>query len=174
VLMSEYFSSLDEDFLVHAGDVSIFSLHKTSILERLRNFYDTNDLDVALVVKKITNNELLKQHGVIILGLKCREGFMVGGVVEKPTEPPSNLAIMPVYIFKAKIFEALKRTTFDCRGELQLADAIQTIIENGGNVGALMMRGDDIRLDIGTPENYLEALTLSYKFSNGSSSKEVK
>jgi UTP--glucose-1-phosphate uridylyltransferase len=174
VLLSEYFSSSDKDFLVHAGDVSIFSLHKTTILERLGNFYNSNDMDVALVVKKITNHELLKQHGVIILGMKYKDGFMVRGVVEKPTDPPSNLAIMPLYIFKAKIYEALKRTTIDCRGELQLTDAIQTIIENGGIVGALMMRDDDIRLDIGTPENYLEALTLSYNLSNGSSSRELK
>lgn len=174
VLLSEYFSSLGEDFLVHAGDVSIFSSHRTTILERLRNFYNANDMDVALVVKKITSKELLKQHGVVILGLEYRDGFMVKGVVEKPIDPPSNLAIMPVYIFKSRIYEALKRTKVDFRGELQLTDAIQALIENGGKVGALMMRDDDIRLDIGTPENYLEAITLSYKFSNGSCSKEVK
>jgi UTP--glucose-1-phosphate uridylyltransferase len=91
------------------------------------------------------------------------DGIAVKGVVEKPANPPSNFGIMPIYIFKPKIFEALKRTPVDCRKELQLTDAIQTIIDNGGNVYALMMRDDDIRLDIGTPENYLESVLLSYR-----------
>ncbi len=161
VLLSEYFSSHD-DFLVHAGDVSIFSSDKTMVLERVRNFYHDYDMDVALVAKGITNVQSLKQHGVIVPGLKYGDGFRVKGVVEKPANPPSNLAIMPIYIFKPTIFEALKRTPVDGRKELQLTDAIQTVIDNGGNVCALMMRDDDIRLDIGTPENYLESVVLSY------------
>ena len=164
VLLSEYFSNHD-DFLVHAGDVSIFSSNKTmtpTIIERGRNFYHDHDMDIALVAKKITNIESLKQHGVIVPSKIYGDGIAVKGVVEKPANPPSNFGIMPIYIFKPKIFEALKRTPVDCRKELQLTDAIQTIIDNGGNVYALMMRDDDIRLDIGTPENYLESVLLSY------------
>jgi UTP--glucose-1-phosphate uridylyltransferase len=168
VLLSEYFSS-DEDFLVHAGDVSVFSLHKATILDRIRKFYQTHDFDIALVVKKITNTELLKQHGVVIVSGQENygEGLRVTRVVEKPLNPPSSLAIMPIYLFKPSIFEALKRTSTDRKGELQLTDAIQTVIDNGGNVGALALKNDDIRLDIGTPENYLEALVSSHRFSNG-------
>ena len=161
VLLSEYFASPD-DFLVHAGDVSIFSSDKTTILERVSNFYHDYDMDVALVVKEITNIQSLKQHGVIVPDLKYGDGFRVKEVAEKPANPPSNLAIMPVYIFKPGIFEALKRTPIDGHKELQLTDAIQTVIENGGNVCALMMRDDDFRLDIGTPKNYLESVLLSY------------
>ena len=164
VLLSEYFSNHD-DFLVHAGDVSIFSSDKTTmtILERVRNFYHDHDMDIALVAKEITNIESLKQHGVIVPGKMYSDGVTVKGVVEKPANPPSNFGIMPIYIFKPKIFEALKRTPVDGHEELQLTDAIQTIIDNGGNVYALMMRDDDIRLDIGTPENYLESVLLSYR-----------
>jgi UTP--glucose-1-phosphate uridylyltransferase len=161
VLLSEYFSG-HSDFLVHAGDVSIFSPDKTTILGRVRNFYGDYDMDIVLVVKGISNIQSLKQHGVIVPGLKYGDGFRVKGVIEKPANPPSNLAIMPIYIFKPTIFEALERTPVDGRKELQLTDAIQTVIDNGGNVCALMMREDDIRLDIGTPENYLESVLLSY------------
>jgi UTP--glucose-1-phosphate uridylyltransferase len=167
VLLSEYFSN-DEDFLVHAGDVSIFSSHKATILDRARRFYQTHDIDIALVVKKITDIELLKQHGVVVPGQEnYGDGFRISRVEEKPLNPPSDLAIMPIYLFKPSIFEALKRTSTDSKGELQLTDAIQTVIENGGNVGALTMKNDDIRLDIGTPDNYLEALMSSHKYSNG-------
>ncbi len=164
--LSESFSNNNE-FLVHAGDVSVISLCKKSVLDRIKNFYYSNDLDVALVVNRIDDIGSLKQHGVVVPDTKYKEGFAVKRVVEKPTVPPSNLAIMPIYIFKPIIFEALRRTSADHRGELQLTDAIQTVIENGGNVGALMMREDDIRLDIGTPETYLHALNDSYKFSHG-------
>ncbi len=166
VFLSEPFSNNNE-FLVHAGDVSIISLCEKGVLDRIRNFYYSNDLDVALVVKRIDDIGSLKQHGVVVPDTKYKEGFAVKRVIEKPTVPPSNLAIMPIYIFKPIIFEALRQTSIDGRGELQLTDAVQNVIENGGNVGALIMTEDDVRLDIGTPETYLHALNDSYKFSLG-------
>lgn len=173
VFLSESFLNNNE-FLVHAGDVSIISLHKKSVLDRIKRFYYSNDLDIALVVKRIDEIGSLKQHGIVVPGAKYEEGFTVKRVIEKPAVPPSNLAIMPIYIFKPIIFEALKQTSTDQRGELQLTDAIQTVIENDGNVGALMLREDDIRLDIGTPESYLDALTYSYKFSQSYNTTQRK
>ncbi len=167
VFLSQPFLNSNE-FLVHAGDVSIISLRKKNVLDRIKRFYYSNDLDIALVVKRIDDLGSLKQHGIVLPDTKYRDGFRVKRVIEKPTVPPSNLAIMPIYIFKPIIFEALRQTSSDQKGELQLTDAIQTVIKNGGNVGALMLEEDDIRLDIGTPESYLHALTHSYKFSQSS------
>ena len=155
----------NNDFIVHAGDVSIISTGTSKLLNRVRSFHRDNRLDVTLVVKEINDPASLKQHGVVIPGLSLREGFSVEGVVEKPAAPPSNLGIMPIYVFKSRIFEALKQTNVDPKGERQLTDSIQRGIDTGGKGGALKIRPDEIHLDIGTPSSYMQALSLSYKFS---------
>jgi len=51
------------------------------------------------------------------------------------------------------------------RGEVQLTDAVQGLIDRGHGVRAIKLRDDEIRLDIGTPETYLEALELSHRYA---------
>jgi dTDP-glucose pyrophosphorylase len=53
----------------------------------------------------------------------------------------------------------------DGGGEVQLTDAIQELIDRGHRVRAIKLRDDDIRLDIGTPETYWEALELSHRYA---------
>jgi UTP--glucose-1-phosphate uridylyltransferase len=166
VLLSESPAG-DDEFLVHAGDVSIVSMpNNEKLLDRVRAFHYDNDFDVTLVVRKINDIATLRQHGIVTPGPLAEKGFVVKQVIEKPSVPPSNFAIMPIYVFNVVIFEALKKTDFDKKGELQLTDAIQTVINDGGNVGALEMNEKEIWLDIGTPRTYMEALNLSYKYAN--------
>jgi dTDP-glucose pyrophosphorylase len=91
------------------------------------------------------------------------ESLEVIGVEEKPTQPKSSFAIMPLYVFVGSIFESLKKTQADRMGEIQLTDAIQGLLESGGTVQAINLRADDVRLDIGRPETYWEALEFSYR-----------
>ena len=53
----------------------------------------------------------------------------VAYVVEKPERPPSNLAIMPIYIFEPEIFNVIREIGPGVGGEIQLTDAIQKLIE---------------------------------------------
>jgi len=68
-----------------------------------------------------------------------------------------------VYVFNPTIFKALRAIRPGKGGELQLTDAIQKLIDEGRRVEAVKLRHDDIRLDIGTPETYWEALQLSHR-----------
>jgi UTP--glucose-1-phosphate uridylyltransferase len=70
---------------------------------------------------------------------------------------------MPVYIFRPTIFNALQETLPGRGGEIQLTDAIQKMIEWGLNVYALRLGPGDIRLDIGSPETYWQALSISHQ-----------
>lgn len=148
----------DELCLVHAGDTYIVSgnaMHLRSLIEANERF----NADAIFLVQEVENP---RQYGVIEVE---EEGgiFRVKKAIEKPEKPPTNLAIMPVYIFRPSIFNALQETFPGRGGEIQLTDAIQKMIEWGLNVYALRLGPGDIRLDIGSPETYWQALSISYQ-----------
>src|SRR5207249_5440921 len=80
-----------------------------------------------------------------------REGtgiVRVTRVVEKPLQPASKLAIMPVYAFHPVILKALEVTQSGVGGEIQLTDGIQKMVEWGLEIRAVELEENDVRLDI--------------------------
>jgi len=163
VLQAEPFVR-NETFLVHAGDTYITS-RADSIHSRLFEAHFSNGADVTLTVQEVSDP---RQYGVAEVRRSDSETFQVIGLEEKPTRPKSKFAIMPLYVFVGSIFESLKKTKADGMGEIQLTDAIQKLLESGRKVQAVNLRSSDIRLDIGTPETYWQALELSYRSATSS------
>ncbi len=62
-------------------------------------------------------------------------------LVEKPKEPRSNLALVGVYMFDSRFFEAVELVQPSARGELEITDAIQDLIERGLDVHPHIVRG---------------------------------
>ena len=62
-------------------------------------------------------------------------------LVEKPSNPPSDLALVGVYLFDAKIQTAVESIKPSARGELEITDAIQFLIEAGLNVRQTQVKG---------------------------------
>jgi len=151
----------DEPFLVHAGDTHIIS-GSPSVVERLIGQQKKDAADATLVLKHVENT---RHYGVAVI--ERGQALVVKEVEEKPSKPKSDLAIMPLYVFTASIFEALREIAPDRAGEIQLTDAIQRLIDTGHKVSAIILRPDDIRLDVGTPETYWESLELSRRFALG-------
>ncbi len=145
-----------EPFVVHAGDTLIFS---DDYYERLIEVFTREEVAVCFLVKEVEDPRM---YGVVIPKNEMGDVIDVKGVIEKPREPPSNIAIMPVYIFDPIILRALKVVKPSFRGEVELTDAIQKVINWGFKVKAVKLRKDEDRIDIGTPETYWEALKISF------------
>ena len=76
-------------------------------------------------------------------------------IVEKPASPPSNLAVIGVYMFDQHVFEAVERIKPSARGELEITDTIQYFIDKGLDVQAEVL--DRYWIDTGKMDDILEA-----------------
>jgi len=160
VLVARFFLG-DESFMVCAGDTYIIS-EGNSFVRRMVNAF-SEDVSAVLLLQDVSNP---KGYGVAVVE-DVGGVFNVLRVVEKPMVPPSNLAIMPFYIFRPGIFDVLEGLGPGVGGEIQLTDAIQGLIDRGRRVVAVTLKPDELRLDIGTPETYWQAIKLSHEYSLG-------
>ena len=150
-----------ESFMVHAGDSLILSRGNQHLVKMMKIHEDIG-CDATFLVQEV---EDARPFGVIE-GEEVERGvYSVSNVVEKPEEPPSNLAITALYVFTPAIFGALRGVSEGVGGELQLTDGIQRLIEGGSKVSAIRLEDGENWLDIGKPASYWEALKYSYEFS---------
>ncbi|MFC1542166.1 sugar phosphate nucleotidyltransferase, partial [Candidatus Latescibacterota bacterium] len=70
---------------------------------------------------------------------------------------PSNLAVTARYVFDPVIFEAIKKTPPGHRGELEITDAMNTLIKMGHKVVGVKLRKNESRYDVGSFESYFKA-----------------
>lgn len=148
----------NENCLVHAGDSYIVSKDAEHLKALMKTFERLN-AEVTFLVQEIADP---RQHGVIV-GEELEKGiYRVTAAVEKPVEPPSKLAILPMYVFDPMIFKALEKTSPGKGGEIQLTDAIQKLVEWDLKVCAVQLNPAEARLDVGNPETYWKALRVSH------------
>lgn len=91
-------------------------------------------------------------------GVAAFEGERLTRVIEKPQDPPSDLAVIGIYIFTARVFDAIAAIKPSARGELEITDTIQWMIDAGANVRADIVAGEWI--DTGKHDDLLAANRL--------------
>ncbi len=133
----------DEPFVMFLGD-NVIEGGITSLVEE----FSSGDYNAQIVLTPVKDPQ---HYGVAQLD---EEGNIVR-LVEKPRNPPSNLALVGIYMFDHHIFEAVNNITPSWRGELEITDAIQWLVEQGYRVRAYIHQGWWI--DTGKPIDMLEA-----------------
>ena len=151
VLRAGPFMATDK-FFIHAGDDILYPNHSDN-LKFMVDHFEKHGLDGVLLYEKVSNPQI---YGVIV-GEEFDDYIRVSRVVEKPKIPPSNNAIVAIYLFNSSLFDALRKTK-PIEGEHQLTDAIDYLLRNGKLIHALKIRGN--RVDLGLPQHYLRALKL--------------
>ena len=130
---------VEGSFIVLNGDMLISAGHIRALI--------SSDRDVIITVKEVEDPT---QFGVI----EVKDDRVVR-IIEKPVHPPSKLANTGIYLFTEAIFDFIAKTELSPRGELEITDPLQMMIDSGYNVGFELLTTNWI--DIGRPWDMLEA-----------------
>lgn len=132
----------DDDFLMYLGD-NLISVDLKEFVDE----FNSGGYDAYVLLTPVDDPT---RFGVVVL----KDGKIVE-IVEKPKVPPSNLAIIGVYLFTSKIFEGVDNIKPSWRGEYEITDAIGYLAKKGYNVSAKVIYG--WWKDTGKPEDLIEA-----------------
>ena len=144
VLTAEEFLG-DSPFVMYLGD----NLLRDGIAELVADFR-VSDADAMILLQRVPDPS---SYGVAEL-----DGARVVRLVEKPADPPSDLALVGVYMFTSAILESAKAIRPSGRGELEITDAIQNMIDRDLRVEPHTVTG--WWKDTGRIEDMLEANRL--------------
>lgn len=133
----------DDTFIMYLGD----NLINADLGAHIAEFHDSG-YDASILLKQVPNPS---SFGVAELN----EAGQVVRLVEKPQSPRSDLALVGVYLFTPKIFKAIAKIEPSWRGELEITDAIQCIIDDDNGVHARVHNG--FWLDTGKKDDLLAA-----------------
>jgi len=155
--------SLTRDFV--NGDRFAVVLGDNLVGESIKKYaqkFNVSDLDALLLLSRTFHPQ---DFGVVRIS---NDGKIVE-LIEKPENPPSDLAIAGIYFFTPRIYEHIDKLKPSKRGEYEITEAIQSLINSGGNVGYGTIKG--WWKDTGSVDDILAANRLVLDSINGSTER---
>ena len=148
----------NDSFAVALGDSVIRGGSHSSLLRRMMDIHEKEDAGATVAFMEV-DREMVKKYGVAQPKGRAGASFEIERLIEKPTpeEAPSHLAISARYVFNPVIFDAIRRTPAGRKGELEITDAMNTLIKMGHKVIGVKLRKDEVRYDVGGFESYYKA-----------------
>ena len=155
-------------FAVLLPDDLFFS--QKSCLSQLLDIYKKTHSSV-IAVNKI-DKENIHKYGVIKPGTIENNLIKIEDIIEKPSyeKAPSDIAVCGRYIFNPSIFNFLRSTDFDQSGEVQLTDAIKSLLEQE-EVYAAIYEGE--KFDCGSKQGFVHA-TIALALRDESISNDIE
>ncbi|UCG31374.1 MAG: glucose-1-phosphate thymidylyltransferase [candidate division WOR-3 bacterium] len=135
-----------EPFMMYLGD----NILKDNLNDLVKQF-QKNQPNALILLTEVNNPQ---EFGVAVVD----EEGSVKKLIEKPKEPPSNLALVGIYLFDKEIYGAIENIKPSWRNELEITDAIQWLLDNGYRVESQTVKG--WWKDTGKPEDIIEANLL--------------
>ncbi|PRY49308.1 UDP-glucose pyrophosphorylase [Geodermatophilus tzadiensis] len=145
----------DEPFAVLLGDDLIDA--RDHLLEEMLAVQTEHGGSVIALLD--VGRENIDKYGAVAIQEDTQQGVVtVTGLVEKPPvdEAPSSLAIIGRYVLSPSVFEVLRQTPPGRGGEIQLTDALATLVERGEPLHGVVFDGR--RYDTGDKLDYLKAV----------------
>lgn len=149
----------DDDFVVYLGD----NILNQGITDLVTNF-EAGDFEAGIALQEVETPE---SFGVAAIG----EEGEVTEVIEKPDDPPSDYAVIGIYAFSPVVFEAIDDLQPSWRGELEITDTIQLLLERGHAITSHVV--EDWWKDTGKPADILEANRLVLEDISGTADGEI-
>jgi len=134
---------VDDDFLVLNGDVVVDASLPAALA------------DAAGTAVAATTVPDPRAYGV----LSTTDDGALAGIVEKPDDPPTDLANVGCYAFEPEVFEYIDRTPESERGEYEITTTIELLLDDGHRIDVAPYEGT--WLDVGRPWELLEANELA-------------
>lgn len=152
----------DQPFVVALGDSIIGVNAQSDIVARMVERFESDGADVVVAFEEVAREEVVR-YGIArpASDSDVPDIFDLADLIEKPSveEAPSRLAVAARYVLSPRIFDALSTTEPGTGGEIQLTDAIRSVLADGGRGIGIRLGPDERRFDIGNFGSYFRAFT---------------
>ena len=138
----------DDKFIVYLGD-NVLRKHLTDYTKK----FSSSGLDAMILLCEVDNPS---KFGVAYVDKD--DSSKIKNIIEKPKNSTSNLAVIGVYFLTPKIFDIIDNLKPSSRGELEITDALQLLMDKGNKIAYDTVTG--WWKDTGTPEDIIHANRL--------------
>ena len=138
----------DDKFIVYLGD----NVLRKNLTDYTKKF-SSSGLDAMILLCEVDNPS---KFGVAYIDKE--DSLKIKNIIEKPKNPTSNLAVIGVYFLTPKIFDIIDNLKPSSRGELEITDALQLLMDKGNKIAYDIVTG--WWKDTGTPDDIIHANRL--------------